>query len=56
VATSAMASEIGESADVVAKIVRARAATRDVTQRIGINPAPCASCAAGEAQGMPRFS
>lgn len=48
-----MASEIGESADVVANIVRNRPATRDITQRIGIGSAPCASCAAGEALGMP---
>ena len=34
--TSAMASEIGESADVVARIVRNRPATRDIAQRIGI--------------------
>jgi hypothetical protein len=30
----AMASEIGESADVVAKIVRSRPVTRDIAQRI----------------------
>jgi glutamine---fructose-6-phosphate transaminase (isomerizing) len=40
VTTSAMASEIGESADVVAKIVRNRPATRDIAQRIGIGSAP----------------
>jgi glucosamine--fructose-6-phosphate aminotransferase (isomerizing) len=40
-----MASEIGESADVVANIVRGRAVTRDVAQRIGIGCAPlCVVC------------
>jgi len=37
-----------ESADVVAKIVRNRHATRDIAQRIGIAPPPCASCAPGK--------
>src|SRR5215475_10412098 len=46
--TSAMASEIGESADVVAKIVRSRPATRDIAQRIGIGSAPlCVVCGRG---------
>jgi glutamine---fructose-6-phosphate transaminase (isomerizing) len=48
VTTSAMASEIGESADVVAKIVRNRPATRDIAQRIGIGSAPlCVVCGRG---------
>jgi len=48
VTTSAMASEIGESADVVAKIVRNRHATRDIAQRIGISSAPlCVVCGRG---------
>src|SRR5947209_7282874 len=43
-----MASEIGESADVVAKIVRNRHATRDIAQRIGISSAPlCVVCGRG---------
>src|SRR5919201_701370 len=43
-----MASEIGESADVVAKIVRSRPATRDIAQRIGIGSAPlCVMCGRG---------
>src|ERR1700760_1385981 len=43
-----MASEIGESADVVAQIVRARPATRDIAQRIGIGSAPlCVVCGRG---------
>src|SRR5438552_18103894 len=43
-----MASEIGESADVVAKIVRNRPATRDIAQRIGIGSAPlCVVCGRG---------
>src|SRR6266480_3520004 len=43
-----MASEIGESADVVAKIVRSRPATRDIAQRIGIGSAPlCVVCGRG---------
>src|SRR5436189_1372112 len=43
-----MASEIGESADVVAKIVRNRPATRDVARRIGIGSAPlCVVCGRG---------
>jgi glucosamine--fructose-6-phosphate aminotransferase (isomerizing) len=46
--TSAMANEIGESADTVAKIVRNRAATRDVAQRIRIGLAPvCVVCGRG---------
>lgn len=46
--TSAMASEIGESADVVANIVRSRPATRDIAQRIGIDSAPlCVVCGRG---------
>ena len=45
---SAMASEIGESADVVARIVRNRSATRDVARRIGIGSAPlCVVCGRG---------
>jgi glutamine---fructose-6-phosphate transaminase (isomerizing) len=51
-----MASEFGESADVAANIVRSRAVTHDIARRIGIGSAPCASCAAGEALGMPGFS
>src|SRR3954464_11279137 len=43
-----MASEIGESADVVAKIVRNLPATRDIAQRIGIGSAPlCVICGRG---------
>src|SRR5256886_16252352 len=43
-----MASEIGESADVAAKIVRNRHATRDIAQRIGISSAPlCVVCGRG---------
>ena len=46
--TSAMASEIGESADVVARIVRSRAATRDIAGRLGIGAAPlCVICGRG---------
>ncbi|WP_246709046.1 MULTISPECIES: SIS domain-containing protein [Bradyrhizobium] len=46
--TSAMASEIGESADVVANIVRSRPATRDIAQRIGIGSVPlCVVCGRG---------
>jgi glucosamine--fructose-6-phosphate aminotransferase (isomerizing) len=41
VTISAMASEIGESADVVTRIVRNRSATRDIARRIGIGSAPC---------------
>ena len=45
---SAMASEIGQSADVVAKIVRNRPATRDIARRIGIGAAPlCVVCGRG---------
>jgi glutamine---fructose-6-phosphate transaminase (isomerizing) len=48
VTTSAMASEIGESADVVAKIVRTRSATRDIAQRVGIGSVPlCVVCGRG---------
>jgi glucosamine--fructose-6-phosphate aminotransferase (isomerizing) len=43
-----MASEIGESADVVARSVRDRAAMRDIAQRIGIGSAPlCVMCGRG---------
>src|SRR3954466_1672703 len=43
-----MASEIGESADVVAKIVRDRHATRDIAQRLRIGSAPvCVLCGRG---------
>src|SRR5262249_61121086 len=43
-----MASEIGESADIVARIVRNRPATRDIAQRIGIGSAPlCVVCGRG---------
>src|SRR5215471_17756112 len=43
-----MASEIGESADVVAKIVRNCGATRDIAQQIGIGSAPlCVVCGRG---------
>jgi glutamine---fructose-6-phosphate transaminase (isomerizing) len=56
VTTSAMASEIGESANVVANIIRNRLATRDIAQQIGIGSAPCVSCVAGEAPGMAGFS
>src|SRR3954471_17225931 len=43
-----MASEIGESADVVAKIVRNRPAMRDIARRIGIGSAPlCVVCGRG---------
>lgn len=46
--TSAMASEIAESAEVVAKIVRDRAAMNEVAQRIGIGSAPlCVVCGRG---------
>jgi len=48
VTTSAMASEIGESADVVARIIRNRPATRDIARRIGIGSAPlCVVCGRG---------
>jgi glutamine---fructose-6-phosphate transaminase (isomerizing) len=48
VTTSAMANEIGESADVVARIVRNRLATREIAQRIGIGAAPlCVICGRG---------
>src|SRR5436190_16167329 len=43
-----MASEIGESADVVARIVGNRPATCDIAQRIGIGSAPlCVVCGRG---------
>jgi glucosamine--fructose-6-phosphate aminotransferase (isomerizing) len=43
-----MASEIGESADVVARIVRSRPATRDFAGRLGIGAAPlCVICGRG---------
>src|SRR3982751_4278159 len=43
-----MASEIGESADVVAKIVASRRVTRDIAQRLGIGAAPlCVMCGRG---------
>src|SRR4029450_11304112 len=43
-----MATEIGESAEVVAKIVRNRSTTRDIAQRIGIGSAPlCVVCGRG---------
>ncbi|MBR1122729.1 SIS domain-containing protein [Bradyrhizobium lablabi] len=45
---SAMANEIGESADVAAGIVRSRDATRDIAQRLGIGSAPlCVVCGRG---------
>jgi glucosamine--fructose-6-phosphate aminotransferase (isomerizing) len=48
VTTSAMASEIGESADVVARIVRSRRATRDIAERLTIGSAPlCVICGRG---------
>jgi glutamine---fructose-6-phosphate transaminase (isomerizing) len=48
VTTSAMASEIGESADVVARIVGDRAATREIAERIGIGSVPlCVVCGRG---------
>src|SRR5246127_4184995 len=43
-----MASEIGESAGVVAKIVHSRLATRDIAQRLTIGAAPlCVICGRG---------
>jgi glutamine---fructose-6-phosphate transaminase (isomerizing) len=43
-----MASEIAECADVVAKIVRSRPATRDIANRLGIGSAPlCVICGRG---------
>ncbi|OKO84070.1 SIS domain-containing protein [Bradyrhizobium sp. NAS96.2] len=46
--TSAMASEIGESANVVANIVRSRPAARDIAQRIRIGAVPlCVVCGRG---------
>jgi len=45
---SAMATEIGESPDVVARIVRNRPATHDIAQRIGSATAPlCVICGRG---------
>ena len=54
--TSAMASEIRESADVVSRIVGDRRATREIARRVGLAPLPFASCAAGEVPDMPAFS
>ena len=46
--TSAMACEIGESADVVARIVRSRPATRHIAARLAIGAAPlCVICGRG---------
>ena len=46
--TSAMAREIDECADVVARIVRTRPATRDIAERLGIGSAPlCVICGRG---------
>jgi glucosamine--fructose-6-phosphate aminotransferase (isomerizing) len=43
-----MASEIAESADVVARIIRGRLATRDIAGRLGIGAAPlCVICGRG---------
>ena len=43
-----MASEIGESADVADRIVRNRAATREIAQRCGVGAAPlCVICGRG---------
>ena len=43
-----MASEIGESADVVARIVDGRPATRDIAARLAIGDAPlCVICGRG---------
>jgi glucosamine--fructose-6-phosphate aminotransferase (isomerizing) len=48
VTTSAMAKEIAESADVAAKIIRNRPATRAIAQRIGNGAAPlCVICGRG---------
>jgi len=48
VTASAMASEIGESADVVARIIHNRRATRDIAQRIGDGAAAlCVICGRG---------
>jgi len=48
VTMSAMATEIGESPDVVARIVRNRPATHDIAQRIGSATAPlCVICGRG---------
>ncbi|WP_229193888.1 SIS domain-containing protein [Bradyrhizobium acaciae] len=46
--TSAMASEIGESADVVANLVRSRPTTRNIAQRLGTGSIPlCVVCGRG---------
>ena len=46
--TSAMASEIGESADVVSRIVGNRRTTREIARRIGMGSAPlCVLCGRG---------
>ena len=46
--TSAMASEIGESADVVSRIVGNRRATHEIARRVGIGSAPlCVLCGRG---------
>ena len=46
--TSAMASEIGESADVVSRIVRNRGAIAEIAQRLRIGSAPlCVLCGRG---------
>src|SRR5215813_14554414 len=51
-----MASEIGESADVVAKIIRNCPATRDIARRIGINAAPlCVICGRGSSSHVGIF-
>jgi glutamine---fructose-6-phosphate transaminase (isomerizing) len=43
-----MASEIGESAEVVARIVRSRSTTRDIARRLGVGSAPlCVVCGRG---------
>jgi len=48
VTTSAMASEIGESADVVSRIVRNRGAIAEIAQRLRIGSAPlCVLCGRG---------
>jgi glucosamine--fructose-6-phosphate aminotransferase (isomerizing) len=48
VTTSTTASEIGESADVVARIIHSRTVTRDIVQRLKIGSAPlCVICGRG---------
>jgi glutamine---fructose-6-phosphate transaminase (isomerizing) len=48
VTTSAMASEIGESADVVSRIVSNRRTTGEIARRVGIGSAPlCVLCGRG---------